>query len=96
MITDRCLAMRSRILTAYTTPVGSLQGAPLSPAYYSRALLRTNSKIGPGLPLLTFSIVLFDYLAPSPVPRRVFCPKMRILGTKNAINYLIYTVLSYA
>ncbi len=38
----------------------------VSPAYYSQALLRPNSKINPVPPLLTFAVVLFNYLAPSP------------------------------
>jgi len=41
----------------------------VSPAYYSRALLRTNNKINTMLPLLTFPVVLLNCLAPSPSPR---------------------------
>ena len=37
----------------------------VSPAYYSRAVLRPNNKM---LPLLTFPVVLLNYLAPSPFP----------------------------
>jgi len=40
----------------------------VSAAYYSRALLRPNNKINPMPPLLTFPVVLFNYLAPSPIP----------------------------
>ena len=44
----------------------------VSAAYYSRALLRPNNKINPMLPLLTFPVVLFNYLAPSPIPTSRF------------------------
>ena len=45
----------------------------VSPAYYNRPLLRPNNKISPMLPLLTFPVGLFNYLAPSPIPL-LSCP----------------------